>query len=258
MFVQSFVRANPRITYAIVVGSVARGTDGPRSDVDLRLFSTGMQRGDLPLREAGCWQGDVYVDVSEVPDVWLDDPRWIAGCPRHGSLIRFGRVLVDPDGRLAKCLAAVIEVFDRPEYHARRVRIFRDIVERRLEHARQVLGGQCRTETHIALGFSIIDASLMPALCTGVSPQTVQSMIQLRRISRRLFDRFVGIVVPAALDPEMVRKWLEDPDLVDASRARDFTWHLYGEVMWMAQQGQTIAAHHLLWALRQDNPRQAR
>ena len=247
-YVDELVRPRREISGTLVVGSVASGTDGPHSDIDLRLFNTQMRRDDRPRRDGGRWFRDVYVDVSEVPDAWLGDPAWIAGCPRHGGPFRFGRAVFDREGRVERMLGAVRELYSLPEYHGMRVRLFRNIVDEKINESVNAMPGTsydlCRS-----LPFPIIDASVMPAICAGVSPSTIKSMLQMESLDTSLYRVFLAATQPAGIDLAFVRRWLADAELVGAANANVFTNHVLDQVSWLASQGHCAAATHILWAL---------
>lgn len=248
-FVRNLIRRDSGIKAAMVVGSVADGTDRPQSDVDLRIFNTCLPADAHPRREIGCWRDGIYLDVSELPDVWLDTPERIAGCPRHGSSLVFGKIIFDSDGRVTSFLTTLATLFCLNEYHARRIRCYRDIVENRCKEVEISLPTRSWTEACRTLAFPIIDAALMPAICLGISPNTVRGIMQLRIVAPRLLQQFLGIEIPSNVTSQYLAKWLENPRVKEAVQANDFRRHIYNQVLWMANQGDTEAAFHITWAL---------
>ncbi len=248
-FADESMEANSEITGALIVGSAASGTDGPHSDVDLRLFNSALPADALPKRGAGRWIGEVYVDVSEPPDAWLDDSEHLAGCPRNGSAFRFGCVLRDPSGRVDAMLAGLTELFERPEYHARRMRIYRDIVERQIADTSDANESGFAVEMCRSLPFAVLSAATVPAICVGVSPNSVRGLTQLRSISPPLYKQLFGIVGPSDLNGGMVRKWLDDGKLISVCNSDVFFRHILDQVSWIASEGEHFAAYYPVGAL---------
>ena len=249
-YVEELLRQRQDIVAVWIGGSVARGEDTDRSDIDLALLVAGS--GEMSRSGLDLWRDGVYIEAGLGFQQAYADLETVLNDPFKATHINDALILYDPTGFLTHLQNAVRPVFMQPQWLNKRLAFWLDNIRTSLARLRETVAAEDPLGICAAVGWFTFGCASIPLLRAGITPSSTRSLLLLGPLSPALKVALatlegstqLSIADVLALEPllqEMI-------PLLDTSYGQ-LGIYFTQKTLWMAQQGHQQEALHALWLM---------
>lgn len=250
-FIEAQLEKRADIIGAWVGGSTARGEDTDASDIDVSLVITDESNQRLGARDGiDGWQDGIYYDAGYLSasnfatlETVMQNPFW-ATTMNH-ALLRH-----DPSGHFAQLQQAVLAVYMQPQWVAKRLQHWFDIVRIHVTGLQEGILADDPLAICQAQGWISFSVAPIPLLHAGIAPSSTRSLIQLSTVSASLRAQICAFEGSSTLTSEevhaltpLLHEWMAFVDITKYGHLGDY---FAKKAIWMARQGLPQEALHCM------------